>query len=301
LKIVLTHIGNPLPNYVQYSLQHLRKFNGCVPVDFIIDKQHFTDDVKSLFNKQNITPIFSNEFSKDEEILALNELTWIKEKHPLGPPTTYKSQDNFWHLTMERLFYLNAYINAEKLENILHIENDNVLFYNVNSLTYKKDKISCVYRHHSGEDSTLFSFAIIPHYRMMYDLCKAMIFLVAMGERTLQTIYGFDHISEMHLLTVYRNAGNLHILPIIPGDGNFELNPFVFDPFGYAAFIFGTNNFQPPGFFDNSDLIGRKLGNKELKIHFIKDGRPYIGTNDSDKTYPLFNLHMHRKNIEDLL
>lgn len=300
MKIVLTHIGNPLPNYVQYSLQHLRKFNDC-DVDFIIDKQHFSDDVKSLFNKRNITPIFSDEFSKDEDILALNELTWIKAKHPLGPPTTYKSQDNFWHLTMERLFYLSAYINAEKLHNVLHIENDNVLFYDINasgngSLAYEKDKISCVYRHHSGEDSTLFSFAIIPHHRMMYDLCKAMIFLVAMGERALQTIYGFDHISEMHLLTVYRNAGNLHILPIVPT----LYHDYVFDPFAYAAFMFGTNNFQPPGFFDTSDLIGRELGSGNLRVIF-SHGRPIVITGDGEGEVPLFNLHMHRKNIEDLL
>jgi hypothetical protein len=295
LRIVLTHIGNPIPEYVKYSLEHLRRNNQC-DVDFILDQEHFNDQIKSMFQLWNINPVFSDEFKQDPEIVELNEKTWIKKKHPLGPPTTYKSQDNFWHLTMERLFYLSAYINSRKLENVLHIENDNVLFYNVESLTFDASKINCVYRHHSGEDSTLFSFAIIPHYSMMLRLCKFMNLLVSAGEEKLQQVYGFDHISEMHLLTVYRKCGNLTILPIMPN----AYKDYVFDPFGYAAYIFGTNNFQPPGFYDTSDSIGRKLATLELTVEWDKQSKtPFVYCNG--EKYKIFNLHMHRKNIEDLL
>jgi hypothetical protein len=296
MKLVLTHIGNPIPEYVYCSLAHLRIANPLVDVDFILNKKHYDDITNNIFSKFNITPIESEQFDNDENIINLNKTTWIKKKHPLAPTTTYPGQPNFWHLAMERIFYLNAYLNTNKINNVLHIENDNVIFYDINILNQfvSTEKITCVHRTHDGEDSTLFSFAHIPTYQTLNNLCLFMNELVAMGESYLQSKYGFDHISEMHLLTVYRKLNMLNIFPILPNE-NID---FVFDPFGYAAFLFGSNNFRPPGYFDTSDSIGQKISQNSFNI-IMNDKKPYLISNN--KTYKIFNLHMHRKNISNIL
>lgn len=292
--ILLTHIGNPLPEYTIYSFAHLRKFNPHANIQIILDPYIQNESMMYVLKKFNIIVINSNDYRKDPRIVELNENTWIKDKHPLAPPTTYKSQDNFWHLTMERLFYINAHINKYGLTDILHIENDNVLFYDYTIASrYSDGRITTVKRTHNGEDSTLFSVAHIPDGDSMDNLCKYINELISLGESKLQEIYGFDHISEMHLLTVCRNLGMLNTFPIFP-----QNDEFVFDPFGYAAYLFGTNNFQGPGFYDESDEIGRAIKSGRIKI-YSKNRFPYV-VFDQQK-YKLFNLHMHRKNIECLL
>lgn len=291
--ILLTHIGNPLPQYVYYSFAHLRKFNPLEKVQIILDSYQQDDNCYKLCEKYNIEIVDSNQYSDDDQILELNQNTWIKQKHPKGPPTTYKSQDNFWHLTMERLFYLNAHIKKYNLKDVFHIENDNCVFYPIETaLLYTRSKITCVKRSHNGEDSTLFSFAFIPNSEQMNKICTLINEFVKIGETELQRMYGFDHISEMHLLTVCRWMGLIDMFPNLPEQ------EYTFDPFGYAAYLFGTNNFQGPGFYDTSDSIGAFIDQRKIQPILI-DKIPYVKTDSG--IHKIFNLHMHRKNIQEIL
>lgn len=291
--ILLTHIGNPLPDYVYYSFAHLRRFNPSIKVQMIMDTYLQSETCFKICDKYNIEVVDSNQYSYDDRIQILNRNTWIKKKHPSGPPTTYKSQDNFWHLTMERLFYLNAHIEKHDLKDVFHIENDNCIFYEISSAkVFTHDKITCVKRSHNGEDSTLFSFGFIPNSSSMDKICSVINGLVELGEDALQKAYGFDHISEMHLLTVCRWMGLIDMFPNMPEQ------EYTFDPFGYAAYLFGTNNFQGPGFYDTSDSIGAAIEQGRMKPVLI-DNIPYVQTGDG--LHKIFNLHMHRKNIQDLL
>lgn len=179
------------------------------------------------------------------------------------------------------------------MKDVFYIENDNLVFYDISlSKEYTNGKITCVARNHSGEDSTLFSFVYIPDPQSMNKICILMNEFVKMGELELQKMYGFDHISEMHLLTVCRWMGLIDVFPNLP------THEYTFDPFGYAAYLFGTNNFQDPGFYDTSDVIGKLIMERKIQPIII-DKVPYVKTESG--THKIFNLHMHRKNLEQLL
>jgi hypothetical protein len=291
--IILTHIGNTFPPYAYYSIAHLRKYNPLEEVHLIVDSYLQSDMFFKQCEKYHIKVIDSNQYSTDEQILILNQNTWIKQKHPKGPPTTYKSQDNFWHLTMERLFYINAHIKKHDLKEVFHIENDNCMFYPIGmAIPYTYGKITCVKRSHAGEDSTLFSFAFIPNSEQMNKICILINEFIKLGEAELQRMYGFDHISEMHLLSICRWMGLIDMFPNTPEQ------EYTFDPFGYAAYLFGTNNFQGPGFYDTSDNIGTLIAERKIQPVLI-DKVPYVKTETG--LHKIFNLHMHKKNIEEIL
>jgi hypothetical protein len=295
--IILTHVGNPVPNYVIYSLLHLRKHNKDADVVFILDRSIQNDNIIKVMEKYNVNVIDSRIYQDDVMIKDLNRLTWIKDLHPLGPPCVYGSQPNFWHLTMERLFYISAFMNNEGINNALHIENDNVLFYDYRiALKYAdNDTVSCLRRSHYGESSTLFSIAAINNADIINRICSKILTLVAMGEKALQLKYGLSHISEMHLLNIVEVETQLiRYFPTLPD------SCLIFDPYGYAAYLMGDNIGNPPGHIDTSDEIGRLLATGKYNI-FFRDGAPYLSSKEDSVVHPIFNLHVHNKKIEKLL
>lgn len=297
--IVLTHIGNPLPNYVAYSIVHLRRYNPNANVSFILDPSIQNQNMDKVLKKYDIKIIDSRVYESNSLIKDLNRLTWIKTLHPLGPPTTYGSQPNFWHLTMERLFYLNAFINSRSESDVIHMENDNVMYYDYKiALNYSdENSISCLHRKHFGENSTLFSFVAIKNPEIMDLICRKILHLVSMGEKSLQNTYGLDHISEMHLLSIIKHETDLlKYFPMLPSDDE----EYIFDPYGYGAFLLGDNLNHGPGHIDTTDNIGQLLGTNNFQLKMLNHA-PILRDVSSEKIYKIFNLHVHRKNIEKLL
>jgi len=112
------------------------------------------------------------------------------------------------------------------------------------------------------------------------------------GERHLLS-FGFDHISEMSLLSM---ANKLHLI------GSFNTLPepeseFVFDPSSYGQFLGGTNNEHGPGFIDHKHNIGQALIQNRISVSF-NQGAPYVYDNEKDIERKLFNLHIHSKDLE---
>jgi hypothetical protein len=296
--ILLTHVGNPIPNYVFYSIIHLRKYNPIADIVFITNENMQNNNTMNLLRKYNIIVIDANDYSDNMLVKDLNRLTWIKDLHPLGPPSTYGSQPNFWHLTMERIFYINAFLQKQNINNVLHIENDNVMFYDYNmAFNYcDQDSISCVHRKHYGEDSTLFSFVGIKNNKILHTTCLKMLELVALGEKKLQSKYGLSHISEMHLLNIIRSENDtIKYFPMLPGESE-----YIFDPYGYGAYLLGDNMNHGPGHIDITDDVGKLLSSDQIKLSLVNN-IPYLSLSYNKKSYKIFNLHVHRKNIEKLL
>ena len=52
------------------------------------------------------------------------------------------AHDGFWIKTMERFFYIDNFAKTNKLENIIHIENDVLVFYDLDKYKKKFKKFS---------------------------------------------------------------------------------------------------------------------------------------------------------------
>jgi hypothetical protein len=109
-------------------------------------------------------------------------------------------------------------------------------------------------------------------------------------------------VNEMTLLAIF-NQKSFHILPHMSIDfgayGEFDFRPeYVFDPGSYGQYLGGTNNGHGAGYAGDHHFIGEAI-NKGLIKPIFEDHKPYVLCYGNK--YPLFNLHIHSKKLEQFL
>lgn len=293
-KLILTHVGNKVPDYVHYSLQHLRLHNQETVIYFIADESLQDDRFFKTCSNYNIISIDSNKYKNDPLIVELNSVAWLPHECGGAPGTAYPSQPQFWHLTMERIYYLYCFAEDYDIDDFYHIENDNVVFYNFNEADrYTSNKITCLKRTSWDATNTLFSFVHVPTHKALFGICRTINNIMCNGKEYVYSRYKVPYIAhEMMFLEEYRKMGRLRLFPTLPS------SDYTFDAVDIAHYLFGGNNFQLPGYCDEHNDVGVAISNNVIKPILI-DKTPYLES--SNGLHKVFNLHMHRKNIEDLL
>ena len=143
-----------------------------------------------------------------------------------------------------------------------------------------------------SDHQATFAFVHIPVPAMLRDLCYFFNMLLKEGNDRLIEAYGFDHVSEMSLLYIAYDREVFSMFPTQPK--YIEGSDWLFDPGSYGQYLGGTNNGHGSGFTDPKHFICRAISSSEIDCGF--DGVPYVTADDS--RYPLFNLHIHSKNLE---
>lgn len=295
MKVILTHIRNPIPAYVFNSHKHFRNLNKDIEVDFLVDFNLITEEDKNNFKSININLVDSNQYVSDELLIKFNEVCFWNNKLTEPPNTGYPSQSYFWHSVIEKWYYILAHMIKNNFDNVFHFENDNLIYKNLNECEKyfsKFDKFSIPKR---NDIHFVSSVAYIPNIESLRLICLDMIEFLNKGEEGLLKEHNVDWGSDMALFYLSHIKGNLKELPTLPSD-NHEL---IFDGLGYGPYICGTNIFNSPGFIFTSenDKIGNAISNKEISPHFdFSEKKPYVIFNS--KYYELFNLHVHSKRVE---
>lgn len=274
MRIVNTFISNDtiVPDYTRLSLSQARKFNPNVPIDFIcLEKQSFFDDL-------NINWIDQASLSDGEIIKQFNELSPFKDIQVAK--TKHKSPDMFWHRAAERIFYICEYMNRSKIKDVYHFENDVLIYY---SLELAKKSDSILITPTTGTQCT-FSFSYFPNSKTIFKLCQYFNELLSDKNSELYNS-GYTFISEMNLLYLAYKNKIVKAFPIVESE-----DEFIYDPGSYGQYLGGTNLNHPPGFTDETHIIGKKIIDNEIKPIF--EGVPKV----NDKL--LFNLHVHTKELE---
>lgn len=276
--IVNTFISDTeiVPIYTEISLRQARKLNPSLPIHFICkNKPLYFDDLNIIWINQDSI--------KGDLITLFNNLSWFN-RHGT-PRTTHPSPKGFWHRTCERIFYLAEYAQQQKLDRFIHTENDVLLYGNYQE--YLLDIENNFYATIMSEKQATFAIVNIPNYNYIVDLCRFFLELMKNGEQKLSMYFG-DHVSEMTLLRYAMNKGLIDTFDIVP-----LKSKFVFDPGSYGQFLGGTNNFHKSGFIDDKHYIGQAIKNGKLKVEF--NSIPTVNNK------PLFNLHVHSKQLEKFI
>lgn len=277
MRIVNTFISDDdidVPHYTKISLQKARELNPDIEIDFICrHKQYFFDDLK-------INWIPQNDLGGGYLLKEFNEVCDFK-RHGI-PNTTYPSPKLFWHRTAERVFYLQEYLSQNKINDVIHFENDVLIYYGLDNVD-KSDKISIT---EMSPTHTTFAFCHIPDYGSLNKLCSFFNKLLIFGEIKLQR-FGYDHISEMSLLNLALRNNLVKSFPTIEN----QTGTFVYDPGSYGQYFGGTNNGHSSGFIDGTHYIGLNIKSGKLRPT-IENGLPRTESN------LIFNLHVHSKNLE---
>ena len=112
-------------------------------------QEYILDNIKNLYlhDNKNIHVITEKDFFKNFNIFP--EIKLIDKDDLDDFNFNNKSnldknfRNGFWHLCSLRLFYLYSYIEKHNIYNCIHIENDVLLYYNLDNILFNSDKL-CV-------------------------------------------------------------------------------------------------------------------------------------------------------------
>lgn len=116
--IVFVHIGPNLPSYTLLALRQARLFNpGCSIV-------LLAEELATSFYEEELTTL-------QVVTVALQSLTPSQEHQEFCKRNHWK---DFWKFTTERFFYLDEWMKKENVNDLFHLENDNLLYIDLEEL-----------------------------------------------------------------------------------------------------------------------------------------------------------------------
>lgn len=222
-------------------------------------------------------------------------------------------RNGFWMLTSSRFFYIYEWMKKTGIQNVVHIENDVLLYRNCDELLKKVDP-AYIYLPFFSFEQLIVSIMYIPNITIYEKLINH--FDSALNDMTnfakikaiTDIIYHFsksrnvpnqDQIIQYFPIYVDEDASDYHLAIASSNFGRFKR---VFDAASMGQYLGGTDPRNIPG--DTRGLINERCIIRCNKYQFSwkKKGVvncPYITIDDI--TYPIFNLHIHCKKLTDFM
>jgi hypothetical protein len=280
MNIVLVSIGN----FQEYILSNLRQLIrlGHTNIYVIINQEY--------------EPYFA-EFGKSVKCIYYHLLQddFDYHKHSQLDKTF---RNGFTVFSSSRFFYLYAFMKQYNIENVLHLENDVPIYYHTSILEQKIHKqymyipVDCYYR-------AIASIVYIPNHTLLGNILAH---------------YSFDQNDMVNFSTLSQQYPQwIHTFPIAsPSMANTEEQNYVTQNWDQFRMIFDAAAIgQYLGGVDPRNISGNSQGfvNETCVIKYdqyeliwsydeSEDGilRPYLIYDGL--IYPIFNLHIHCKNVD---
>ena len=117
---VLIHIGDAVPFYINTCIHQIRLFN---PPD--------SAPIWVLANETGLTTIAD---CGNLRKIPLESLSPSRAHRSFRERYTNERLQHFWKYTIERFFYLEEMMKTHNLQNVIHLENDTMLYLDINRL-----------------------------------------------------------------------------------------------------------------------------------------------------------------------
>ncbi|KAG2381249.1 hypothetical protein C9374_006238, partial [Naegleria lovaniensis] len=185
---------------------------------------------------------------------------------------------NFVQFTLQRLFYVYAVMKFEKLENVFHLENDNLIYVKLEQVLKALQECSVKFGVPFAEPhQAVVSFMFVQNQEAMLDLIDYILQVFAMGS---------EKASEEGQNCIYDRAGML------------------FDACVLGQWFAGTHVHPDIPFYQNSRLIDPR--NHRLEWRKSRDASLRFkelflvpSANKGSLSAPqVVNLHIHSKRLE---
>lgn len=293
IRFVLVHLGKNLPAVTLHNLRYLKKNFPHVQLVLIISKDNYGN----------------YDIPEDVQIVRYSrktELNSILELNVQGRET----ENNFWSLTIERLFAALDYQRDENHIRMLHIESDVLIFPNFPILELTElNKIAWCKYNQTHDVASLF---FIPSAEKAKWLVERLQFLLSQT-RGWTDMTSLSKISESYpehidffpsasrvipeMINQRSNLANNELRQISKLE--MQLNGIV-DPAAIGMYLTGRNPYVNQGwtsYFDPSEVLNGNsyIDPTVLKYEFHPNGCDLIR---NGKKVSLFSIHVHSKNIE---
>lgn len=307
--ILFVHLGPELPGWLAAALRQARLFNSC---DILLIAAATALDGGGIAPEWGITRVPLEDLRLSDKHRVFRQLS----------PLDRSFRGGFWTFTSERFFVLESTIEQLALRNVVHLENDVMLYCSLDALMRP---LSSLYR---GLAATFDNDArCVPG--ILY--CSGLPAISAVTAFYLEVFQQPGSraeaagLNDMQILGALRARGPQFIdhLPIIPPDYpaplrsavghtpaqpdrywcNFETLGLVFDAAALGQFLGGVDARNSPdpsvGFVNESCVFDPRL----LRPRMIEDpdGRriPVVATGSG--MHRVANLHIHSKNTAAFL
>lgn len=271
--IVLTCIGN-FQEYIKTNIIQLQKLGH-----------------KQIFILTN--NIFFKEFNNFKDITLIDVDTLYESYQFYSNSNLDKSfRNGFWTLTSLRFFYIYEFMKTYNINDVIHLENDVLIYYNCDCIINCFDK-SYMYVPFDTFTRNIASIIYIPDS----DIFKKIL-----------DNYNYNLNDMANFSIIKQQTGLIRNLPIFPTNNTSEehtfvtqnfnyFNGFIFDAAAMGQYIAGgdSGKIETSGFVNETCII--KYNNYQFVWEINHDiKRPFLITENSK--IPIFNLHIHRKNLE---
>jgi hypothetical protein len=278
MHIVLTCINN-FQEYILVNIKQLIRL-GHKSIYVITNHEFFGNFSEYV---ENIQLVAIDELS---DSFNYNEKTQL-DNHFRG---------GFWALTSARFFYLYEFMRCRDIKNVIHLENDVLIYRNVDMLNDLVDKTK-IYLPFDTFKRNIASIMYIPDSNIF---------------KTVLDKYDFSKNDMENFSIIQYQTGLIENFPIFisnPGcsqEYNFVTRGYdrfqiIFDAAAMGQYLGGVDPRNIPG--DTTGFVNETCIIKYDQYKFIWHNinnikRPFIVVKDAtgfDCNYPIFNLHIHSK------
>jgi len=309
--IVFVHLGPDLPSHISDAAFQARLFN-------------LTEDIYLLANQEALNKNDKQELLKKMrndmriKIVSIETLKRSKEHEIFGKKSTHdvKFRKGFWKFAVERFFVLDDFMQQYKVNDVVHLESDTLLYRNLEELMpifrlYYKG-IAAVF---INDVYCIPCFVYFRDKKAIKNLVKYIAERASEGKNDMIVLSGFKEKNPVELIDslpiISRAYIKLHGLKSTKGHvthdqekyyKNIDVFGSIFDGCAIGQYLGGTdprNGHSEPGFVNEKCLFNPSL----LTYQWEKDehGRnvPFMFFNG--ERYRINNLHIHSKDLKKFL
>jgi hypothetical protein len=258
-------------------------------------QEYILDNIRQLINtgNNNIYVIINNNlynfFNKYLDKISIIFIEDLYDEYDFYNKTKLDKnfRNGFWTLTSLRFFYLYSFMKKYNITNVIHLENDVLLYHNTNILLDKLNNTN-IYIPFDTFNRNIASIIYIPNHNLLklvldnYDLNKNDMENFSLINKKTNIITNFPIFNKY-------NSDNLEIRFV---SKNFNNINFIFDAAAIGQYLGGVDPRNKQG--DTTGFINETCIIKYNNYMFIwKDKKPYIILDNIE--IPIFNLHIHSK------
>ncbi len=274
--IVLFHSITPIPQHLKDCVTKIRSISS-IPIYLLTD----TNIDPGILNLKTIN------ITKYDTLNWLNQIDYFNNDLSFG---------HLWKSSCFRMFYIKQAVQEFNLEDVLHFDNDVLLYENPESIVQTINECNMKYAVTAhNADEIVMGMSFIKNYDSLTNLINFIENELKKGFGYLHSNYrGFPN--EMQLIS----KSNLNdFLPILPDtlveerySKYFKKFNSVFDPSSYGQYLGGTFSEKTPGWFGTHQEIGKWISLEKIKV-FMEDKMPYLKY--EGQKIKINNLHIHSK------
>lgn len=284
MDIILIHFGGNLPEYISQCIGQINDFTSD---RIIIYAPHHRGGISRLWKINNIFFI--------KRVGITNNWDDFKKHHYL----MQYGYHGFWQYACERFYAIEAIMKELNLNKALHIENDNLIYFKPDYEWLNNYCNSGIGLTRMNEKLLNAGIMYIGSLALLELMNKTIIEMMKLGESDLRIKCNDGMVNEQHLLhlVAIKYPEIIKCMPSIPENDN---SKYVYDCASWGQFVGGT--FQDPDipFAHDSHIIGKGINNGMYGFKwFESNGIKYpIAINNKNRIEkPIFNLHIHSKNL----